>query len=71
MKSSNQRYSNIELLRVLAMIMVVIYHINYHCVMNQLFNGVSEFSQPYFYKQLFLIEVAMYNLRVSVSWIAT
>jgi len=59
MKGSNKRYSNIELLRIVAMIMVVVYHINYHCVMNQLINGVSEFSKPNFYKQLFLIEGTM------------
>lgn len=56
------RSSNIELLRVMAMFMIVLYHIVCHCVaiqltdsesMNRMNNGF--FNQPYFYKRLFLL----------------
>lgn len=56
------RYSNIELLRVVAMFMIVVYHIVCHCVITQLTDGSSIarlnngwFNYPVFYKRLFLV----------------
>nr|MCR4902530.1 acyltransferase [Butyrivibrio sp.] len=54
------RNSNMELLRITAMIMIIIYHITYHCVTDQIsdmqYVGANIFSKPVFYKKLFLIE---------------
>ncbi len=66
MGSKRVRSSNIEFLRIVAMIMIVVYHISYHCVRFQLVdkgsidrmaNGL--FCYPAFYKKLFLIEGLM------------
>ena len=61
-KEKKRRYSNIELLRVTAMLMIVIYHIIYHCVNIQLHGGdetikISSdlFNHPLFYKKLYLV----------------
>ncbi len=53
------RSSNMELLRVLAMIMIVIYHIGYHCVLQQLYAGGNAFCEPVFFKKLLLLEAVM------------
>lgn len=60
------RYSNIELLRILAMYMIIIYHIVYHCVNIQLTDPVSIgrgvveiFNHPHFYKRLLLLNSIM------------
>lgn len=61
--SSKVRSSNIELLRIVAMLMIVAFHISYHAVrfqlikkgsMNVMDNGV--FCYPYFYKKLLIVE---------------
>ena len=56
------RSSNIELLRIVAMFMIVLYHIVYHCVVVQLTNPVSmgravidTFNHPFFYKKLLIL----------------
>lgn len=48
------RSSNFELLRIIAMIMITVYHIVIHCVHVQLINS-ELFSQPIFYKRLSLL----------------
>ncbi len=60
------RNSNMELLRILAMLMIVIYHISFHAVRSQLVDieYISKFSNsffctPHFFKRLFLIEAVM------------
>lgn len=62
LKQTKVRDSNFELLRIIAMIMIVIYHIVCHCVIIQL-GGESPSSQlfnhPMFYKKLFLINGTM------------
>lgn len=69
MKSDEQtkvRYSNIELLRILAMFMIVVYHIVYHCVRIQLVAPASlgrgtldSFNHPLFYKRLLILNTIM------------
>ena len=56
------RSSNIELLRIIAMFMIVLYHIVYHCVVVQLTNPASmgrtvidTFNHPTFYKKLLML----------------
>jgi hypothetical protein len=63
---NKSRDSNIELLRVVAMLMIVIYHIVCHCVGIQLTDASSIarmenglFDQPQFYSELFLIDVIL------------
>ena len=63
MEIKKVRSSNIELLRIVAMIMVIMFHISYHCVAFQLIDkdsiarlGNGLFCYPLFYKKLFLIE---------------
>ena len=62
-KSYYNRSSNFELLRIMAMFMIVIFHIEYHCVKIQLTdlssitmmdNGL--FCNPLFYKKLFILQ---------------
>ena len=54
------RSSNIELLRIVAMFMIILYHITCHCITVQLSNAdtpmVSYFTQPVFHKRLFLLD---------------
>ena len=54
------RSSNIELLRGVAMFMIVLYHINVHCITVQLANEntpmVSYFTQDVFQKSLFMLD---------------
>lgn len=60
------RNSNIELLRILAMLMIVMYHIVCHCVNVQLTDGSSMarmgnglFNHPIFYKRLWILATIM------------
>lgn len=60
------RSSNFELLRIVSMLMIIVYHIVCHCVVVQLKGGDSVikisstlFNHPLFYKKLFLIDVIM------------
>ncbi len=63
-KQSSQRQSNFELLRVLAIIMVIIHHITLHTIFDQLTNvesinalGNAYFCNPVFYPQLWLVDI--------------
>lgn len=60
------RSSNFELLRIVSILMIIVYHIVYHCVGVQLKGGDSVikisntlFNHPFFYKKLFLIDGIM------------
>jgi hypothetical protein len=66
MEKRRVRSSNFELLRVLAMLMIIIHHINVHCIfyqltdkssINLLHNGL--FCHPILYKKLFLVQASM------------
>ena len=64
---SSQRQSNFELLRVLAIIMVIIHHITLHTIFDQLTNvdsintlGNAYFCNPVFYPQLWLIDIGSF-----------
>jgi len=52
-----ERSSNIELLRIVAMIMIIIYHIWCHCISVQLSNDTLYFIEPHFYKRLILFDI--------------
>lgn len=59
-----QRRSNLELLRIVAMLMIIAFHIYRHCVSGQLTDpdsmermGNGLFSVPLFYKKLLLLTV--------------
>lgn len=59
-----QRRSNLELLRIVAMLMIIAFHIYWHCVSGQLTDpdsmermGNGLFSVPRFYKKLLLLTV--------------
>lgn len=61
-----KRSSNIELLRVFAMFMIVIYHIAYNCIISQLtdVNSINSmrnglFCHPLFYKKLLILSMIM------------
>lgn len=60
------RCSNLELLRIVAMMMIVIYHIVYHCVIAEFRGGGTTikisntlFNHPLFYKKIVLIDEIM------------
>jgi len=60
------RSSNIELLRVFAMLMIACYHIVFHCVVVQLTDTTSIvemengwFNHPYFYKRIQIINLIL------------
>ena len=62
MTPAKTRNSNIELLRILAMFMIIIFHISDHCVKVQLTDTASMlrmnnglFCEPVFYKKLLLL----------------
>ncbi|CBK73373.1 Acyltransferase family [Butyrivibrio fibrisolvens 16/4] len=64
--NNKNRSSNIELLRIVAMLMIIAYHIILHCVNVQLVNVTSIeklqngwFNQPMFFKQLMALEMMM------------
>lgn len=68
MKDKTARQSNFELLRIFAMLMIILYHINVHCIKNQLINPDSIalmhngfFTQPIFYKKLLILQ-SFFNL---------
>lgn len=57
-----KRESNIELLRIVAILLIIVFHISYHCIYNQLSstesiallnNGI--YSNPYIYKRLYIL----------------
>lgn len=61
-----KRSSNFELLRIITMISIIMYHITCHCVEVQLKGGDSVvnaynnlFSYPFFYKKIFLVNGMM------------
>ncbi len=66
MNNKSSRASNIELMRIFAMLMIISYHIIIHCVNVQLVNLTSIeklqngwFNNPLFYKQLMAIALMM------------
>lgn len=66
MNNKSSRASNIELLRIVAMLMIISYHIILHCVNVQLINVTSIeklqngwFNNPMFYKQLLALALMM------------
>ncbi len=66
MNKKNLRSSNIELLRIVAMLMIIAYHIIIHCVNVQLVNADSIerlqngwFNNPIYYRQLSAIALMM------------
>lgn len=66
MENKSGRQSNIELLRIIAMLMIICYHIIIHCVNIQISNTASIerlqngwFSTPDFYDQLLLLALMM------------
>ena len=66
MNNKSSRASNIELLRIVAMFMIISYHIILHCVNVQLVNLTSIeklqngwFNNPMFYKQLLALALMM------------
>ena len=52
-----ERSSNIELLRIIAMLMIIVYHIWIHCIDVQLSNDTMYFIEPHFYKRLILFDI--------------
>ena len=61
--STKTRSSNIELLRIMGMAMIIMYHIGYHCIINQLTDrgsmermGNALFISPGFSKKLLLLD---------------
>jgi len=63
MTQKKQRDSNLELLRIIAMMLIIMHHVVVHCVQPELENGQliaqfnnGHFSQPGLYWQLFLAE---------------
>jgi len=66
MEKKTARQSNIEILRIVAMLMIIAYHIIIHCVNIQLSNTMSIermqngwFSTPDFYRQLMMLALMM------------
>ena len=65
-KNKKIRSTNIEILRIVAMLMIVIFHIVCHCISVQLVGGDSVikigndlFNNPVFSKRLFLLDAIM------------
>lgn len=60
-----ERSSNIELLRMIAMLMIIVYHIWIHRIDVQLSNDTMYFIEPHFSKRLTLFKIsfqfAIYN----------
>lgn len=56
------RSSNYEMLRLLAMLAIILYHITFHCITGQISaireDGQLYFNRPVFYKSLFVLEIA-------------
>ncbi len=55
MENKKTRSSNFELLRILAMLMIIISHIVCHCIVNQLQGENFLFVQPYFSKKILVL----------------
>lgn len=53
MTEKKTRNSNIELLRIVAMLMIIVYHINQHCVRTNLITSPL-FCEPLIYKSLLI-----------------
>lgn len=51
------RSSNIELLRIVAMLMIIVYHIMHHCVITYLPQSGEYFNQPILYKSLVIPQI--------------
>lgn len=51
------RSSNIELLRIVAMLMIIVYHIMHHCVISYLPQSSEYFNQPILYKSLVIPQI--------------
>lgn len=51
-----QRDSNIELLRVVAMLMIIVFHIFIHAVSDDIVAENSPFSHPVLYKRFFYLK---------------
>jgi len=67
-KAIKKRASNIELLRIIAMLMIIVHHIVAHCISTQLTDqgsikrlGNGLFSTPAFFKKIYLLS-AIYPL---------
>lgn len=65
-KNKKSRLTNIEILRIVAMLMIIFYHIVLHCVNVQLHGGDSIikisskiFNKPIFFKKLFILHGMM------------
>lgn len=56
MTDKKERSSNIELLRIVAMLMIIVFHIIHHCVRNQLPNSAF-FNSPALYKKLSIPQI--------------
>ena len=57
-----KRESNMELLRIVAILLIIVFHISYHCIYTQLTSAESIallnngiFNYPYIYKRLFIL----------------
>lgn len=50
-----ERSSNFELLRIFAMMMIILYHIVCHCIINQLTGRNSQFVQPCFSEKVLFL----------------
>ena len=64
-----ERSSNFELLRIIAMIMIVVYHIALHCISVQLERPDlgSVYQNPIFFRRLFLIQGVMPFGKIGVA----
>lgn len=58
MGEKKQRNSNFELLRIFAMILIIIFHIQYHGIEVQLQIPSEYFGSPIFYRRLLIVEMA-------------
>lgn len=56
MQKLKERNSNVELLRIVAMLMIVSYHFFSHCIVGQMAAG-DLFRIPVFYKKLSIIAI--------------
>lgn len=55
--NAQKRDSNFELLRIVAILMIILYHIQYHGPQPQLVSNNSYFAVPEFYKRLLIFEI--------------
>lgn len=62
--SKNKRESNIELLRILAMIMIVMCHVAAHGILKEI-DTSSSFSNFVFYKKLYIVQISQFLGAVS------